>query len=129
MSNAQKTETPATPATPAPHENMSAADSKFSAVLFTLLPKSVDIDWTQFAHKAGLKNASVAKTRYSQIRTKLGIGNPALDQSSSESKAIKPNNSKNKVTKARKPAKTKQPKSASKVVNDAADDQEMNSVA
>ncbi|KAI0871394.1 hypothetical protein GGS24DRAFT_509852 [Hypoxylon argillaceum] len=92
---------------------LTPGDSKFFVILVKYLPKAVEIDWDEFAKEMGLKDGNVAKVRFRQIRTKLGIllpeaGSPAKPATP---KVLKPANENNKVTKSRKsPAKVKKSK-------------------
>ncbi|KAI1131204.1 hypothetical protein F5Y10DRAFT_234045 [Nemania abortiva] len=109
-----------------------AGDGKFFSVMSKHLPATLDIDWDQFAKDMGLKNAAVAKVRYRQIRTKLGLpgaaGTPgagtkaADDPQADAAKTLKPANVSNKITKARKPQKPRKQKNALEDSADIVDD-------
>ncbi|KAI0805809.1 hypothetical protein GGR55DRAFT_653559 [Xylaria sp. FL0064] len=100
---------------------VSAVDGKFFAVMFKYLPQKLEIDWEQFAHEMGLKNAAVAKARLYQIRKKLG-----LDTASSNKNGAKGTKA-NKVTKPRKTSKAKQPKNAVEAAADSINDGDVES--
>ncbi|KAI5864204.1 hypothetical protein GGS23DRAFT_595841 [Durotheca rogersii] len=104
--------TPNTALTPKTEANgYSVHEQKFFATIFKYLPKNLDLNWDEFASEMGLKNASIAKTRFSQIRRKFEIGNSPGSVSSTPSK----------VTKAKKPRKTK---AATKGIGKDVDDDE-----
>ncbi|TRX89516.1 hypothetical protein FHL15_009560 [Xylaria flabelliformis] len=91
-------------------------ESKFFAVIFKHLPKTLDIDWEQFAAEMGFKNGDVAKVRCRQIRVKHGIyGAPGATSKSTAPKITKPANANNGVSKPRKQPKPKQPKVVAEV--------------
>ncbi|KAI8963425.1 hypothetical protein F5Y11DRAFT_319758 [Daldinia sp. FL1419] len=48
----------------------SASEQKFFTTIFKYLPNGMDIDWNKFAFELGLKDAKIARTRFSQIRRK-----------------------------------------------------------
>ncbi|KAI1753606.1 hypothetical protein F4782DRAFT_497002 [Xylaria castorea] len=110
--------------------NLTPQESKFFATIFKHLPKTLDIDWEQFAAEMGFKNADVAKVRCRQIRTKHGIygapGSPSKPVTPRKPATPKAANANNKITKPRKPKQPKQPQHAPEVANDANDDGEMN---
>ncbi|KAL7624401.1 hypothetical protein AAE478_005965 [Parahypoxylon ruwenzoriense] len=89
-------ETPLKKAAPLP----SAGDLKFFSTIFKFLPKSLDMNWDEFAKEMGLKDATIAKARFSQIRRKFEVGKLPGTPSPDSSKVTK-------STKARKPRKGK----------------------
>ncbi|KAI1084487.1 hypothetical protein F5B20DRAFT_576623 [Whalleya microplaca] len=85
----------------------SMQDNKFFSTIFKYLPKTakdVNIDWQGFAVEMGLKDASIAKCRYAQIRKKFGMNETA---SKTTAKASTPSIPPYKVTKSRKTMETK----------------------
>lgn len=42
---------------------LTAGETKFFTVMFKYLPKTVEIDWDEFAKEMGFKNGSIAKVR------------------------------------------------------------------
>lgn len=44
---------------------MTAGDAKFFTAMFKYLPKSVEIDWDEFAKEMGFKDGKIAKVRSS----------------------------------------------------------------
>ncbi|KAI1166346.1 hypothetical protein F5B18DRAFT_74912 [Nemania serpens] len=89
---------------------LTAGETKFFTVMFKYLPKTVEIDWDEFAKEMGFKNGSIAKVRCRQIRVKLGLLAPETPTKAAVAKPLKPANEGNKVTKAGKKSKGKQPK-------------------
>ncbi|KAI8627685.1 hypothetical protein F5Y19DRAFT_477222 [Xylariaceae sp. FL1651] len=112
------------------------SDNKFLRTIAKYVPKDVQIDWEKFTEEMKLKNVLVAKTRFRQIRSKLGLNEPADDPSQQATqttskkstkvtaKATMPSNA-NKVTKSRKQTRGKKSKQASQPVADAAETDEM----
>ncbi|KAK6955312.1 hypothetical protein Daesc_002945 [Daldinia eschscholtzii] len=79
----------------------STGDQKFFAAFFKFLPNSMDIDWNGLALELGLKDARIARTRFSQIRRKYQQKDSVGDspQQSKVTKAVKVAKGKNaKVT-------------------------------
>ncbi|KAI1284776.1 hypothetical protein F5Y07DRAFT_347672 [Xylaria sp. FL0933] len=104
---------------------VSAVDGKFFAVMFKYLPQKLEIDWEQFAHEMGLKNAAVAKARLYQIRKKLGLDTASSNKNGA--KGTKANNTSHKVTKPRKTGKAKQVKNAVEAAADSINDGDVES--
>ncbi|KAI0884757.1 uncharacterized protein GGS22DRAFT_188967 [Annulohypoxylon maeteangense] len=80
--------------------NTSAAEQKFFTTLFKYLPKTLDMDWDDFAKEMGFKDVTIAKTRFGQIRRKYAVGKHAGGATPSPLKA--------------NPHKVKKPKAARK---------------
>ncbi|KAI0131228.1 hypothetical protein F4814DRAFT_445370 [Daldinia grandis] len=49
---------------------LSAGDQKFFTTIFKYLPNGIDLDWNGLSQELGLKDAKIAKLRFSQIRRK-----------------------------------------------------------
>ncbi|KAI0403215.1 hypothetical protein F4802DRAFT_599356 [Xylaria palmicola] len=107
--------------------NMTQAEARFFACM-TKHSKTIDVNWDKFAVEMGFKNEVVAKTRYRQIRKKLGLDGSATEagaDTSADAMSPSPKAMKTvkgaRVTKPRKP-KAKQPKPLA--VADVPDDKE-----
>ncbi|KAI8952228.1 hypothetical protein F4801DRAFT_234082 [Xylaria longipes] len=105
---------------------LTPVDSKFFAAFFKNM-KSVDIDWEKFTTEMGFKNIAVAKTRYGQIRSKLGLTGPGAGHvgSSGRSSCSRPNRTDNRIIKSRMSVQSKQYKQAPEAADDADDDEEV----
>ncbi|KAI1190315.1 hypothetical protein F5B17DRAFT_427641 [Nemania serpens] len=101
---------------------LTAGDIKFFTAMFKYLPKNIEMDWDEFAQEMGFKDGRIAKVRCRQIRLKLGLVTPDTPTKATTANALKPANEGNKVTKAGRKPKAKQPKFELKVADGDEDD-------
>ncbi|KAI0850129.1 hypothetical protein F5Y00DRAFT_260861 [Daldinia vernicosa] len=82
---------------------LTAGDQKFFTAIFKYLPTSMEIDWDGLSQELGLKDAKIAKMRFSQIRRKFNKEEAAGDSPQ-----------KTKAARVTKPTKGKKAKVAGK---------------
>ncbi|KAI0142813.1 hypothetical protein GGR57DRAFT_485281 [Xylariaceae sp. FL1272] len=82
-------------------------DVKFFTTFFSFVPQNIPgFDWEGFAQAMGMKSAKIAKTRYGQIRKKLGITSAVAEKGDSVHTTTAGPSTPSKVTKAKTPRKT-----------------------